>query len=175
METGTGIGARVRQERRHKALTQAQLAEAAGIATGSLVYIERGHREPRPSTLQGLARALGVSVEYLTTGENPVDETRDASEAAGASLALAFAAQKQASAEGRPAREVYEELSRDYEQWTLEEVLAGNVPFEVSLERARRKPLFLAGMHREEKESLRDLGDTGAEEISAQRSGLLRS
>lgn len=172
MGTGTGIGVRVREERRHKALTQAQLADAAGIATGSLVYIERGHRRPRPSTLQGLARALGVSVEYLTTGEKPADEMRDAE--AGATLALAFAAQKQASAEGRPAREVYEELSRDYEQWTLEEVLAGDVPFEALLERAKRKPLYLAGAHREDKEPLRD-ADSGAEEISAQRSGLLRS
>ncbi len=167
------IGARVRAVREGRALTQQEVAERSGLGPEQISRIENGRRRPRAKTLRRLAEALGVAVEYLTTGRSPADETRDAG--AGAALALAFAAQKQASAEGRPAREVYEEFSRDYERWTLEEVLGGDVPFEASLERARRKPLFLAGVHREEKEPLRDFGDTGAEEITAQRSGLLRS
>lgn len=63
------IGDRVRALRKRKALTQAELAEAAGVSTDTIVKLENARHEPRPPTVRKLADALGVEVEVLTTGE----------------------------------------------------------------------------------------------------------
>jgi DNA-binding XRE family transcriptional regulator len=48
-------------ELRHRAfLTQAELAEQAGVSTSTIASIERGENPPRPSTARALAAALGV-------------------------------------------------------------------------------------------------------------------
>lgn len=67
-----GIGARVREARLGRSLTQAELAERAGISTDALVKAERGHRRPYPANLRKIAEALGVAVEYLTGAPAPV-------------------------------------------------------------------------------------------------------
>ncbi len=63
------IGDRVRAIRRRRALTQAELAEAAELSTDAVVKLENGKHEPRPKTVRKLADALDVPVETLTVGE----------------------------------------------------------------------------------------------------------
>jgi transcriptional regulator with XRE-family HTH domain len=47
------------------ALTQAELAEKAGLTTAAVARIERDEAEPRPSTLRKLAGALNVQPREL--------------------------------------------------------------------------------------------------------------
>lgn len=68
METQT-IGDRIREARLGMALTQAQLAEKAGVSTDGVMKVEGGRSYPRPTTVQKLAMALEVPASYLTRGE----------------------------------------------------------------------------------------------------------
>ena len=51
--------------RKHRGLTQAALAEAAGIKQGYLSALEAGNKGGSPATLKRLARALRVPVDVL--------------------------------------------------------------------------------------------------------------
>jgi len=46
-------------------MTQEDLAHAAGVTTGTLSLIERGHANPTWSTITALAASLGVSMREL--------------------------------------------------------------------------------------------------------------
>jgi transcriptional regulator with XRE-family HTH domain len=59
------FGRRLRYIRRHKDLTQEQLAEAVGISVEFLSNIERGINAPSFETLEKLAQVLQVSVQEL--------------------------------------------------------------------------------------------------------------
>ncbi len=62
MQAVATTGEKVRRMRRGSAMTQQQLAEAAGVSPSTIVAIERGDRpNPHPGTLGKLAKALGVS------------------------------------------------------------------------------------------------------------------
>lgn len=50
-------------------LSQADLAEKAGLSARSIQNWEQGHRAPRARPLMSLASALGVSVETLLADE----------------------------------------------------------------------------------------------------------
>ena len=63
------IGDRIRAVRKRRALTQAELAQAAGLSTDAIVKLENGRHEPRPKTVRALADTLEVPVEALTAGE----------------------------------------------------------------------------------------------------------
>ncbi len=63
------LGARIRALRTGARLTQARLAEAAGIEVQSLSRIERGEYEPSLSACVALADALGVSVDAIARGQ----------------------------------------------------------------------------------------------------------
>ena len=66
------LGARIRELRYRRGLTQAQLAYKAGVGEKTLKRVESGHTEvPRPATLAALAGALGVAVAALL---EPADE-----------------------------------------------------------------------------------------------------
>lgn len=69
------FGARVRQARIKRALTQTELAELARLKRNAVGRIETGERgqSPRASTIRALADALRVRVEWLTVGELPMD------------------------------------------------------------------------------------------------------
>ena len=54
------FGAKVREIRTKRKLTQESLAEAAGIASIQLGFIERGNNVPKLTMILRLARALGV-------------------------------------------------------------------------------------------------------------------
>jgi putative transcriptional regulator len=57
----TGFAARLREQRTAAGLTQAELAERAGMHLHGVTKLEQGDREPSWATVQALARALGVS------------------------------------------------------------------------------------------------------------------
>ena len=70
-----GIGGRVRASRERLGWTREQLAVESGMSWSAIAQIESGRRKNlRPGTLSALARALGVSVDYLIDGgaETPV-------------------------------------------------------------------------------------------------------
>jgi transcriptional regulator with XRE-family HTH domain len=54
------FGAKVREVRTKRKLTQEALAEAAGIAAIQVGFIERGENVPKLTMILKLARALGV-------------------------------------------------------------------------------------------------------------------
>ena len=62
------IGKRLKRQRTLKALTQAQLAERAGVTTATVARIERDEIEPRMTTLRKLADALGIEPAELVEG-----------------------------------------------------------------------------------------------------------
>ncbi len=69
------IGENVKKYRENAKLTQAELAEKAGIGTASVSHIERGEKRMRLKTLRAFADALDISVELLFYQKNK-DELR---------------------------------------------------------------------------------------------------
>lgn len=59
------LGQRIREERQHLNLTQADLAEAIDISDTYMGAIERGERGLTLDTLVRLSNRLGVTVDYL--------------------------------------------------------------------------------------------------------------
>lgn len=59
------IGTQVRLWRSHLQLKQSELEERAGLAHNAVSRIETGAVSPRFETVEGLARAMGISVEEL--------------------------------------------------------------------------------------------------------------
>ena len=62
-------GERLRALREKKGLTQEQLALLAGVRQSVVSKIERGVIDPRFSTMQALARALGMRLDKLEGDE----------------------------------------------------------------------------------------------------------
>ena len=58
----------VRVWREHRGLTQAQLAEAAGVTQSMVAMIERGDRRGTVDTLAVIARVLKVDLDDLASG-----------------------------------------------------------------------------------------------------------
>ena len=67
-------GVKIRELRRAAGLTQKELAEAAGLSTNFIGYVERGVRKPSLDTLERIAQALGVALNDLFESSN--DEGR---------------------------------------------------------------------------------------------------
>lgn len=63
------IGERIANRRKQFGLTQEALAEKAGLTTQFVSYAESGKRAMRPENLLKICLALGVSADYLLTGE----------------------------------------------------------------------------------------------------------
>lgn len=59
------LGEKVRERRAELSMNQQELAQKAGIAVRTIGGYESGTREPRAEQLYLLAKALGVSTEYL--------------------------------------------------------------------------------------------------------------
>lgn len=59
------LGARVRDIRQKTGLSQVQLGERAGLHVNHVSEIERGHRDPRFSTVVKLAGGLQVTLSML--------------------------------------------------------------------------------------------------------------
>ena len=56
---------RLRAVRERAPMTQAELAEKAGVSRQAIVALERGYSEPHPTTTRKLAKALGVEPPAL--------------------------------------------------------------------------------------------------------------
>ena len=63
------VGARVRALRESQGLSQVELARRAGTGRAALRLIEEGRRDPSLTTVDSLARALGVAVVVLFSTE----------------------------------------------------------------------------------------------------------
>lgn len=63
--------ARLRQIRQRRFLSQAELAEKAGIGENTIRRLELGQTEPRGRTVRRLAEALGVTPEDLIGDTGP--------------------------------------------------------------------------------------------------------
>ena len=60
------IGYRIRRARMWRGIGQAELARAIGISPNALNSIEQGHtKAPRSDIIQGIARELQVSADFL--------------------------------------------------------------------------------------------------------------
>lgn len=73
--TKEAVGARIKQRRKEKGLTQAKLAKAIRERQN---YVSRyeNNRIPSPETLVKIARLLGVSIDWILTGEEaPCDHS----------------------------------------------------------------------------------------------------
>ena len=68
------LGRRVAEFRRRRKLTQAQLAEKAGVTTQFISQIETAKYRPGLQTLVDLAMALEVSIDDLLIGNQYEDE-----------------------------------------------------------------------------------------------------
>ncbi len=62
---GKRLAMRLKQLRKQRGLTQAQLAKKMGLSHGYLARLEIGMHDPPLSTLAKLAKALRVSVSEL--------------------------------------------------------------------------------------------------------------
>lgn len=63
------VGKRVMERRKNLGLTQEALGEMSGLTTQFVSYAESGKRAMRPENLMRMAAALGVSTDYLLTGD----------------------------------------------------------------------------------------------------------
>jgi len=61
------LGKRIARTRKTHGLTQAELAEAAGVGRVTISRLENGEQSPRYQTLKELAEALGVDAAQLLT------------------------------------------------------------------------------------------------------------
>lgn len=67
---------KVKDARAARDLTQPQLAEMVGVSVRSILAYERGEKMPRQGTMLKLAKALQVSVKFLTDENctNPIED-----------------------------------------------------------------------------------------------------
>lgn len=63
------MGRRIMERRKKLGLTQEALGERSGLTTQFVSYAESGKRAMRPENLMRMAAALGVSADYLLTGD----------------------------------------------------------------------------------------------------------
>lgn len=63
------IGKRITQRRKQLGLTQEALAEKGDMTTQFVSYAEAGKRAMRPENLLKISSALGVSADYILTGD----------------------------------------------------------------------------------------------------------
>lgn len=69
------IGARIRNAREKKRITQAELAEFCSLSTSHIGHIERGTRIPSLDTLFRISQVLQVSTDYLLLDVLPDDNS----------------------------------------------------------------------------------------------------
>lgn len=73
VETQPAVGARLREARRARGLTQGAAAEGIGVSRPTLIAIEQGRRAPLPRELVELARLYGRQVHELARLAPPVE------------------------------------------------------------------------------------------------------
>jgi transcriptional regulator with XRE-family HTH domain len=73
MQAVVYVGQRLKALRIEAALTQAELAEKAGVAVNTVAGLERDEREPHMTTVRKLAAAFGVPPREITVGKGGGD------------------------------------------------------------------------------------------------------
>jgi transcriptional regulator with XRE-family HTH domain len=69
---GQAIGRRIRAIREEKMFSRRDIAERSGLSRAGLIKLEDGRvDQPRRTTLEKIARVLGVQPDYLILGEQP--------------------------------------------------------------------------------------------------------
>ena len=71
------IGERVAKLRKTRKLSQRGLAIKSDISNATISRIESGESLPDANTTQVLAKALGVSIDFLLTGKNKEEAIND--------------------------------------------------------------------------------------------------
>ena len=71
------MGARIAALRRDAGLSQAELAQRLQISASAMGMYEQGRREPSAQMLVTLAKALGVTTDYLLTGTSNGEQEED--------------------------------------------------------------------------------------------------
>ena len=74
------LGIRIAILRISKGWCQAELARRIGVSTSAVGMYEQGRREPSLGLLVRLAQELGVTTDYLLTGETPAPDPPEAPE-----------------------------------------------------------------------------------------------
>lgn len=59
------LRSRITETRESQGLSQAELAEKAGVTPAAISQIEKGHRTPTIPVLHRIANVLSVSIDYL--------------------------------------------------------------------------------------------------------------
>lgn len=59
------LGENIKKAREEIGMKQSELADAVGVAQSSIVYFEKGERNPSVPTLKLLSRVLGKSIDEL--------------------------------------------------------------------------------------------------------------
>ena len=59
------MGKRIRQARKQRGLTQAELGEKCGVSGGHIGHVENNHGKVAPETMVSIANVLGVSLDTL--------------------------------------------------------------------------------------------------------------
>ena len=72
------LGARIAALRRESGWSQAELAEKLRVSPSAMGMYEQGRREPPVEVLVSLARELGVTVDFLLTGQPASQPETDA-------------------------------------------------------------------------------------------------
>jgi transcriptional regulator with XRE-family HTH domain len=72
------LGKNIKYFRLQRGLSQADLAEKAGVSITFISNIERGNNYPLAGTICNLAKALNIEVWEIFKGEITPDESRDA-------------------------------------------------------------------------------------------------
>ncbi len=67
------LGMRVKAQRNKKGWSQSDLAKRAQVSQGAISQLENGTSE-NTRHLSAIAKALGVTTEYLTDGKEPLSE-----------------------------------------------------------------------------------------------------
>ena len=67
------IGARIKQCRQRKSMSQERLAELADVGASYISSIEHGHKKPSLETLLNVSRAMNITVNDLLTDVQPTD------------------------------------------------------------------------------------------------------
>ncbi len=65
MAADSTLGARLREKRREKGLTQEQFSDASGVSKEMIAKVEQGRRQPRLPVLLQFAKALDISLSEL--------------------------------------------------------------------------------------------------------------
>ncbi|QYG01880.1 helix-turn-helix domain-containing protein [Massilia sp. NP310] len=73
MSTPSEIGERIRMSRARQRFSQQEVADLAQIAPAQFYRYEAGRTKPRPAMADRLAEALGVSTQWLLTGDGPME------------------------------------------------------------------------------------------------------